>query len=197
VKTIHEVTENLASHMPEEYLDVVRRSDPNNLSWAPLLYRNPWSLLVGEAARGAVTVAGDVFHPMTPDIAQGGCSALEDAIVLARALARAATPAEGVAAYAAERRWRVAWMVAGAYLSGWVQQGGTSVTGLRGYMVKLFRDLIFYRFIFPRLADTMWFNCGQLTPRKEGKDHTELSFPCQQRTKNNENMDNGKYTKGI
>ncbi|KAK3144784.1 hypothetical protein QOZ80_4AG0317840 [Eleusine coracana subsp. coracana] len=174
IKTLREVTENLANHMPEEYLDVVRHSDHNNLSWAPLLYRNPLSLLIGhQAAHGAVTVAGDAFHPMTPDMAQGGCSALEDAIVLARALARAATPAEGIAAYVAERRWRVAWMVAGAYLSGWVQQGGTNVTGVRGYMVKLFRDWIFYRFVFPRLADTMWFNCGDLTPHKEGKDHTE------------------------
>ncbi|KAK3142631.1 hypothetical protein QOZ80_4BG0349210 [Eleusine coracana subsp. coracana] len=173
IKTLHEVTENLASHMPEEYLDVVRHSDHNQLSWAPLLYRNPWSLLTGKASRGAVTVAGDAFHPMTPDMAQGGCSALEDAIVLARALARAATPAEGIAAYVAERRWRVTWMVAGAYLSGWVQQGGTNVTGVRGYMVKWFRDWIFYRFVFPRLADTMWFNCGDLTPHKEDKDHTE------------------------
>ena len=109
-------------------------------------------------------VAGDAFHPMTPDMAQGGCSALEDAVVLARALSRAATPDEGVAAYVARRRWRAAWLVAGAYLSGWVQQGGTSVRGVRGWMVKAFRDWIFYRFVFPRLADTMWFDCGHLTP---------------------------------
>ncbi|KAG0525773.1 hypothetical protein BDA96_06G085800 [Sorghum bicolor] len=164
VKTLREVTDNLAGHMPAEYLDVVRRSDHGNLSWAPLLYRNPVSVLLGAAARGPVTVAGDAFHPMTPDMAQGGCSALEDAVVLARALSRAATPAEGVAAYVARRRWRAAWLVAGAYLSGWVQQGGTNVGGVRGWMVKVFRDWIFYRFVFPRLADTMWFDCGDLTP---------------------------------
>lgn len=164
MKTLREVTDNLAGHMPAEYLDVVRRSDHGNLSWAPLLYRNPVSVLLGAAARGPVTVAGDAFHPMTPDMAQGGCSALEDAVVLARALSRAATPAEGVAAYVAGRRWRAAWLVAGAYLSGWVQQGGTNVGGVRGWMVKVFRDWIFYRFVFPRLADTMWFDCGDLTP---------------------------------
>jgi 2-polyprenyl-6-methoxyphenol hydroxylase-like FAD-dependent oxidoreductase len=164
VKTLREVTDNLAGHMPAEYLDVVRRSDHGNLSWAPLLYRNPVSVLLGAAARGPVTVAGDAFHPMTPDMAQGGCSALEDAVELARALSSAATPAEGVAAYVARRRWRAAWLVAGAYLSGWVQQGGTGVRGVRGWMVKAFRDWIFYRFVFPRLADTMWFDCGDLTP---------------------------------
>jgi 2-polyprenyl-6-methoxyphenol hydroxylase-like FAD-dependent oxidoreductase len=173
-KILREVTDNLGRNMPAEYLDVARHSDLGNLSWAPLLYRHPWAILTGPAARGAVTVAGDAFHPMTPDMAQGGCSAPEDAVVLARALSRAATPAAGVAAYVSERRWRAAWMVAGAYLSGWVQQGGTNVQGVRGYMVRLFRDCIFYRFLFPRLADTMWFNCGELVERKEqGKTHSE------------------------
>ncbi|CAN6248593.1 unnamed protein product [Urochloa humidicola] len=174
-KTLREVTGNLAGHMPAEYLDVVRHSDHGNLSWAPLLYRNPISILTAAAARGPVTVAGDAFHPMTPDMAQGGCSALEDAVVLARALAAAATPAQGVAAYVAARRWRAAWLVAGAYLSGWVQQGGTNVRGVRGWMVKVFRDWVFYPFVFPRLADTMWFDCGDLKPpcAAEGKSHAE------------------------
>jgi 2-polyprenyl-6-methoxyphenol hydroxylase-like FAD-dependent oxidoreductase len=33
---------------------------------------------------GLVTVCGDALHPMTPNLGQGGCSALEDAVVLAR-----------------------------------------------------------------------------------------------------------------
>ncbi|CAN6241785.1 unnamed protein product [Urochloa humidicola] len=108
---------------------------------------------------------------MTPDMAQGGCSALEDAVVLPRALA----PAEGVAAYVSQRRWRAAWLVAGAYLSGWVQQGGTNVRGVRGWMVKVFRDWLFYPFVFPRLADTMWFDCGDLAApcAAQGKSHAE------------------------
>ncbi|CAL5067705.1 unnamed protein product [Urochloa decumbens] len=174
-KTLREVTGDLAGHMPVEYLDVVRHTDQANLSWAPLLYRNPISILTSAAARGPVTVAGDAFHPMTPDMAQGGCSALEDAVVLARSLAAAATPADGVAAYVAARRWRAAWLVAGAYLSGWVQQGGTNVRGVRGWVVKMFRDWVFYPFVFPRLADTMWFDCGELVAPcgDEGKSHAE------------------------
>lgn len=34
--------------------------------------------------RGLVTLAGDAAHPMTPNLGQGGCAALEDAVVLAR-----------------------------------------------------------------------------------------------------------------
>ena len=54
MKTLREVTDNLARHMPAEYLDVVRHSDLGNLSWAPLLYRNPLDILTGDAARGSV-----------------------------------------------------------------------------------------------------------------------------------------------
>ena len=39
--------------------------------------------------RGNVTVAGDVSHPTSPDLGQGGCSALEDGIILARILHQA------------------------------------------------------------------------------------------------------------
>jgi hypothetical protein len=68
-KTLQKVNDNLASHMPEEYLDVVHHSDLNNLSWAPLLY---WSGCSWDCNCGP----GNAFHPMTSDIAQGGCSAL-------------------------------------------------------------------------------------------------------------------------
>ena len=33
--------------------------------------------------RGCVTLAGDAAHPMTPNLGQGGCTALEDAVLLA------------------------------------------------------------------------------------------------------------------
>lgn len=39
--------------------------------------------------RGRITLAGDALHPMTPNLGQGGCTALEDAIVLAHLLQQA------------------------------------------------------------------------------------------------------------
>jgi 2-polyprenyl-6-methoxyphenol hydroxylase-like FAD-dependent oxidoreductase len=39
--------------------------------------------------RGRVTLLGDAAHPMTPNLGQGGCQAIEDAVVLASALGSA------------------------------------------------------------------------------------------------------------
>lgn len=59
--------------------------------------------------RGRVTLLGDAAHPMTPNLGQGACMAIEDAEVLARRLAGAGddVPA-ALRAYEAERYQRVA-----------------------------------------------------------------------------------------
>jgi 2-polyprenyl-6-methoxyphenol hydroxylase-like FAD-dependent oxidoreductase len=36
---------------------------------------------------GRVTLLGDAAHPLTPNLGQGACQAIEDAVVLARCLA--------------------------------------------------------------------------------------------------------------
>jgi 2-polyprenyl-6-methoxyphenol hydroxylase-like FAD-dependent oxidoreductase len=55
--------------------------------------------------RGLVTLLGDAAHPMTPNLGQGGCQAIEDGVVLAHALRGAASIEEGLRAY---ERGRVA-----------------------------------------------------------------------------------------
>lgn len=52
---------------------------------------------------GRVVLLGDAAHPTTPNLGQGGCMAIEDAVVLAHALAAAPTFAEAFAAYQAAR----------------------------------------------------------------------------------------------
>ncbi|URE00369.1 Lycopene cyclase protein [Musa troglodytarum] len=164
--TLIEVTENLAKDFPSEVQTAVRHLDLATVSWAPLLFRAPWNLLLGRIHRGCVAVSGDAMHPMTPEIGQGGCAALEDAVVLARSLARARSPdqlAAGVEGYTRERRWRSAGVVAAAYLSGWVQQGGNA--GVWRWAVKWFRRRIYYRFIHPRIMEAIrGYDCGDLPP---------------------------------
>jgi salicylate hydroxylase len=55
---------------------------------------------------GRVTLLGDAAHPMMPTLAQGAAITLEDAYALARNLAHHDDPADGLAAYEAERRPR-------------------------------------------------------------------------------------------
>jgi 2-polyprenyl-6-methoxyphenol hydroxylase-like FAD-dependent oxidoreductase len=42
-----------------------------------------------QQAANRVTLAGDAAHPMTPNLAQGGCTSLEDAVILTRKLCEA------------------------------------------------------------------------------------------------------------
>nr|XP_009405099.1 PREDICTED: uncharacterized protein LOC103988275 [Musa acuminata subsp. malaccensis] len=161
-----EVTEKLAIDFPPEFQMVVRHVDLATLSWAPLVFRLPWDVLLGRIHKGCVTVAGDAMHPMTPDLAQGGCTALEDAIVLARNLAGARSRgqlAAGLESYVRERRWRAAWLIAASYLSGWVQQGGNA--GVWRSSVEWFRRNIYYKFLHSRIFFAVHqYDCGDLLP---------------------------------
>ncbi|KAH7671245.1 Kynurenine 3-monooxygenase and related flavoprotein monooxygenases protein [Dioscorea alata] len=159
-----EVLEQWAKDFPSDFVNVVQHSEVSTITWAPLMFRVPWDVLFGKTHSGAVTVAGDAFHPMTPDLAQGGCAALEDAVVLARCLATSVgNVAKDLERYVKERRWRVAGLITGAFFSGWVQQSGS---GWSWWLVKLFRDNVFYQFVFPRLVKVVHYDCGGL-PEKE------------------------------
>lgn len=56
--------------------------------------------------RGSVVLLGDAAHAMTPNLAQGGGQALEDAIVLAAAVSRTSDVATALAQYDHDRRPR-------------------------------------------------------------------------------------------
>ncbi|MBY0277949.1 FAD-dependent monooxygenase [Candidatus Binatia bacterium] len=62
-------------------------------------YRAP----VERWGRGRVTLLGDAAHPCTPDLAQGACQALEDAVVLARVLPGRADVAAALRDYESRR----------------------------------------------------------------------------------------------
>ncbi|MCA1633880.1 MAG: FAD-dependent monooxygenase [Acidobacteria bacterium] len=58
-----------------------------------------------------VTLLGDAWHPLTPNLGQGGCMALEDAAVLARCLAKCGDADRALRRYEALRYARTATVV--------------------------------------------------------------------------------------
>jgi len=160
-----EVMEDLAKDFPPLFLDIVKHSDLSSLTWAPLMFRYPWDILLGNLARSNITVAGDAMHPMTPDLGQGGCSALEDAVVLGRHLGdsiskhgKLVTQYVGLAIgrYAKERRLRAATLVTASYLSGWLQEDGSS-------RIMRFLRVVFYGLLLARVVNGITeHDCGKL-----------------------------------
>jgi 2-polyprenyl-6-methoxyphenol hydroxylase-like FAD-dependent oxidoreductase len=61
--------------------------------------------------RGRVVLLGDAAHPTTPNLGQGACMAIEDAIVLARAIALADDAPQAFARFHRQRRRRTASIV--------------------------------------------------------------------------------------
>jgi 2-polyprenyl-6-methoxyphenol hydroxylase-like FAD-dependent oxidoreductase len=157
-----EIIENYAKEFPSAYLDIVKNADLSTLTCAPLMLRPPWKIVTGNLTKENITIAGDAMHPMTPDLGQGGCSALEDGVVFSRHIALSRLKNGGridakevIRGYLKERKWRVAWLVTASYLSGWAQQDGSNL------LMKCFR-YVFYRFIWTKAVSFVHHDCGQL-----------------------------------
>ena len=58
-----------------------------------------------------MTLVGDAAHPMTPNLGQGACQAIEDAVVLARCLNEGDASADALRCYERLRSDRVAMVV--------------------------------------------------------------------------------------
>ncbi|KQK23583.1 monooxygenase 2 [Brachypodium distachyon] len=158
----HVLTKLRAAKIPLEALDVIERSEMSEVVSSPLRFRSPLSLVRGSISRGNVCVAGDAFHPMTPELGQGGCAALEDGVVLARCLGDAfahgyacESVKAGLEKYADERRGRAIRLVTAAYVVGFVQQSNNTV-------VKFLREKFLSGLLAKLMVDMADFDCGEL-----------------------------------
>ncbi len=77
---------------------------------------------------GRTTLLGDACHPMVPFMAQGACMAIEDAVVLGRALAGvdATSIATAFKRYEEARKDRTARVQQGSRGNEWLKQGGNA-----------------------------------------------------------------------
>jgi 6-hydroxynicotinate 3-monooxygenase len=103
---------------------------PDCHKWA-ILEREPlehWS-------QGRAVLLGDAAHPMTPYMAQGGATSIEDAAVLARCLADVGgEDIEGAfRRYEAHRKSRTSVIQAISSANTWMREGGSDTAWLYGY----------------------------------------------------------------
>ena len=97
---------------------------------------------------GQVVLVGDAAHAMTPDLGQGACQALEDAVVLARILGSG----QGLDAYDRERRPRTQMVAHRAHRVGAAAQWASPVAvGLRNTGLRLLPSSSLARSLAPIL----------------------------------------------
>ena len=72
--------------------------------------------------RGRMTLLGDAAHPMTPDMGQGACQTIEDAVVLGRCVSEIHDPREALRGYEQQRAPRTRRFVNRSRLFGKVAQ---------------------------------------------------------------------------
>ncbi|XP_058090832.1 monooxygenase 2-like isoform X2 [Magnolia sinica] len=159
---------SMLQKVAELVLDIVENCKQDTIISSPLRVRFPWDVLWGNICKNNVCVAGDSFHPMTPDLGQGGCSALEDGVTLARCIGEAllgkSTEEEdecgwirrGLDKYAKERRWRVFDLITTSYVLGWIQQSN-------GVVMSFLRDKCFAGLMAGIYLEKADFDCGTLS----------------------------------
>ncbi|GFP97729.1 6-hydroxynicotinate 3-monooxygenase, partial [Phtheirospermum japonicum] len=163
---------NRICNAPEQISDVIERTELDCITYAPLKFRLPWNVLFGNIVKNNVCVAGDALHPMPPDIGQGGCSSLEDGVVLAKCIGQAllAKPmanvkdgddehlikiGKGLQNYSRQRRWRSFSLIGTAYVVGLVQESDSRVMG---FLRKAFLS----KFTIGAVVRMAEYDCGKL-----------------------------------
>ena len=125
---VHELRAAYQGFHPE--VQMVLDATPECHKWA-ILERDPlprWS-------DGRVVLLGDACHPMTPYMAQGAATSIEDAAVLARCLA--GVDSDGLEAafrrYEANRKPRTSRIQAISSANTWMSGGNEDTSWLYGY----------------------------------------------------------------
>ena len=158
-----EVCRNWAAPVPE----IVAGTSESAVLQNDIVDRPPlrwWGL-------GAVTLLGDAAHPTTPNLGQGACQALEDAVVLAHCLGETRSIEASLRKYEQMRLRRTTEIVQQSWQTGKVLQLDSAVleplrnwfiaTPVGGYLeTKTFTKLLTYRLpmlrtLQPRLQQSM------------------------------------------
>jgi 2-polyprenyl-6-methoxyphenol hydroxylase-like FAD-dependent oxidoreductase len=101
--------------------------------------QQPWGL-------GQVTLLGDAIHPTTPNLGQGGCMAIEDALVLARCFEKYGPSATALRTYEQVRYARTSGVTEYSRLYGAVGQlKGAFAVRVRNRVMSLLPETLVHR----------------------------------------------------
>ncbi|KAK6773047.1 hypothetical protein RDI58_028285 [Solanum bulbocastanum] len=160
---------SLANNVSKEAYNILERTSLDCLYCAKLKLRTPWNILMKEnIVKNNTCLVGDALHPMTPDIGQGGCSTLEDSVVLARCISEAIFAKNledddqlckiievGLEKYAKERKWRIFNLITTSYLVGLAQESN-------GKVISYLREKFLAQFSIETMVKMGDFDCGKL-----------------------------------
>ncbi len=109
---------------PTEVRQAIAETSPTDILRTDINDRDP----IPHWGRGPVTLLGDAAHAMTPNLGQGACQAIEDAVALGRAVARDGLTSQALRTYEAARITRANAVVRRSRLVGSVGQWHHPVT---------------------------------------------------------------------
>jgi len=87
------------AHFADPVSELLRTSPPERVFRTDIFDRAP----IGRWSEGRVVLLGDAAHPTTPNLGQGGCMAIEDAVLLAHYLKTRETLPAALEAYEKKR----------------------------------------------------------------------------------------------
>ncbi len=100
---------SIFSSWPDPIPHLIERTENDRLVIADFFDAVPRRL-----AAGRVALLGDAGHPMTPDLGQGACQGIEDAVVLAECMGRLPDPVAALSRYDSLRLRRARTIVRGS-----------------------------------------------------------------------------------
>ncbi|KAF3627087.1 putative phospholipase A1-Ibeta2, chloroplastic-like [Capsicum annuum] len=120
---LRQQAEQLVKNWPRDLINLINLTPDDTIIRTSLVDRWLWPSISPPASTGSIVLVGDAWHPMTPNLGQGACCALEDSIVLTKKLAEAikskrTSVEEAFKAYGSERWPRIFPLTVRAYLVG-------------------------------------------------------------------------------
>jgi 2-polyprenyl-6-methoxyphenol hydroxylase-like FAD-dependent oxidoreductase len=146
-----EIIEERFAGWPDPVTTLIRATPADELGPIDIYDRDP----VRRWSTPRVTLLGDAAHPMAFNLGQGGCQAIEDALVLSQCVTPDRTPEETLAAYEKRRLARTTAITRRSRAIGSVSRWSHPVScAVREVFMRLMFERVVYRKSFQLITDT-------------------------------------------